>query len=225
MLLLPAFVLVLRLVQLRSLHLLEIGASAGLNLLWDRYGYNYGDGPRCGDVNSPVQITCSLRGKLRPPLLKSFPEIGLRLGVDLNPVDVHDPDATLWLRALVWPGDKRRAELLQQAIEVAKQDPPSLMAGDGAELLASMLERVPKDGALCIFRMFTNLSPKGREQFSSLIAHHGSERDLFLVSTSGKGSHADQSAIELVSYIDGVRSEKLLANCENHGQWIEWLVE
>lgn len=51
-LLLPAFVLVSRQAQRRPLHLVEIGASAGLNLLWDRYGYDYGDGQRYGDGNS-----------------------------------------------------------------------------------------------------------------------------------------------------------------------------
>ena len=224
-LLLPAFVLVSRQAQGRPLHLLEIGASAGLNLLWDRYGYDYGDGQRCGDLSSPVQITCSLRADLPLPVPTTLPEVGIRFGVDLNPIDVRDPEATLWLRALVWPGDKKRDELLQHAIEVAQQDPPTLLAGDGVELLPEMLERVPKDGALCIIRTFTKLSPKAREQLSSLIAHHGGKRDLYLVATTGKGGLGDQSALELVSYTNGVRTEKLLAYCENHGEWLEWLVE
>ena len=58
-----------------------------------------------------------------------------------------------------------------------------------------------------------------------LIAHHGGKRDLFLIATTGKGGHGDQSALELVLYTDGIRSEELLAHCENHGEWIEWLVE
>jgi len=57
------------------------------------------------------------------------------------------------------------------------------------------------------------------------IAYHGGIRDLFLVSTKGTGGHADQSALELVSYTNGVKTEKLLAYCENHGEWLEWLVE
>ena len=50
-------------------------------------------------------------------------------------------------------------------------------------------------------------------------------RNLFLVATTGNGGHGDQSALELVSYTNGVRTETLLAHCENHGEWIEWLVE
>ena len=221
--LVPAFVLVSRHSQGKPLHLLEIGASAGENLLWDRYGYNYGKGQQCGDTTSPVQIECSLRGHLTPPLPSAFPKVSVRLGVDLNPIDVRDPDATLWLRAMVWPGDEKRAKLLERAIEVAQQDPPELIKGDGIELLPKMLENIPKDAALCIFRTFTRLSTKAREQFLSLISYHGARRDLFVISTKVHGG--DQSAIELVSFKDGHRTEKLLAYCENHGEWLEWLIE
>ncbi len=58
-----------------------------------------------------------------------------------------------------------------------------------------------------------------------LIDHNGGRRDLFLVSTKGKGGHGDQSALELVSYTNGVRTEKLLGYCENHGEWLQWLAE
>ena len=77
-LLLPVFVLVYREAQGRSLYLLEIGAAAGLNLLWDRYGYDYENGLWSGDLCSPVQITCSPRGKLTPPIPATLPEVGGR---------------------------------------------------------------------------------------------------------------------------------------------------
>lgn len=79
-LLLPAFVLVSREAQGRPLYLLEIGAAAGLNLLWDRYGYHYGNGLRSGDMSSPVQISCSLRGALTPPVPATLPKVGRRRG-------------------------------------------------------------------------------------------------------------------------------------------------
>ena len=115
-LLLPAFVFVSREAQGRPLYLLEIGAAAGLNLLWDRYGYDYGNGLRSGGMSSPVQISCSLRGALTPPVPATLPEVGRRRGVDLNPIDVSDPEETLWLRSLVWPGDEERAPLLENAV-------------------------------------------------------------------------------------------------------------
>ena len=151
-------------------------------------------------------------------------EVGCRRGVDLNPIDVSDPDETLWLRSLVRPGDEERARLLDNAVAVAQEETPEIVGGDGVALLPDMLADVPKEAALCIFRVFTNLLPTAREQFNASIANHGARRDLPVVSTR-RGAGDGQSKLALVSYRNGVRSEALLANCQNHGQWLEWLVE
>src|SRR5437870_1893287 len=49
----------------KPLSIVDLGASAGLHLLWDHYSYDYGDGKRLGDANSPVQLTCVLSVKSR----------------------------------------------------------------------------------------------------------------------------------------------------------------
>ena len=69
--------------------LLEVGASAGLCLLPDRYGYDYG-GHRVGPPDSPVIFSCEPRGPV--PVPEAVPEVAWRLGVDLHPLDVTDPD-------------------------------------------------------------------------------------------------------------------------------------
>ena len=66
--LLPAFGLASSQARGRPLALVEVGASAGLNLLWDHYGYDYGGGGRCGDQRSSVQIHCALRGDGHAPI-------------------------------------------------------------------------------------------------------------------------------------------------------------
>ena len=223
-LLLPAFFLVSREAQGRPLYLMEIGAAAGLNLLWDRYGYDYGNGLRSGDSSSPVQIRCSLRGSLTPPVPATLPEVGRRIGVDLNPIDVSRPDETLWRRSLLWPGETERVRLLEKAVAVAREERPEIVAGDGVELLLELLTDVPREAALCIFRVFTNLPPAAREQFGALIARHGARRDLWVISTR-KGAREGASTLALVLYRNGVRSEAIIANCENHGRWLEWLME
>ena len=223
-LLLPAFVLVSREAQGRPLYLLAIGAAAGLNLLWDRYGYDYGNGLRSGDLTSPVQIRCSLRGSLTPSVPATLPEVGHRIGVDLNPIDVCRPDETLWLRSLLWPGETERTRLLEEAVAVAREERPQIVAGDGVELLPELLADVPREAALCIFRVFTNLPPAAREQFSALSARHGARQDLWVISTR-RGAREGASTLALVSYRNGVRSEAIIANCENHGRWLEWLME
>jgi hypothetical protein len=64
--LLPAFTLAAGMAGGRPLALVEVGASAGLNLLFDRYAYDYGDGVPRGEAGSSVRISCSLRGPAAP---------------------------------------------------------------------------------------------------------------------------------------------------------------
>jgi hypothetical protein len=96
--------------------LFEVGAAAGLCLLPDRYRYDYG-GHLVGPVDSPVTFPCEPRGSV--PVPEGVPEVAWRLGVDLNPLDVTDPDTGRWLAALVWAGDPEREERLRAAIRVA----------------------------------------------------------------------------------------------------------
>ena len=79
--LLPAFAVAMGREQERPLSLVEIGASAGLNLLWDRYSYTYSDERRWGDPNSPVPLSSVIRGSLRPPLPESIPQVVFRIGL------------------------------------------------------------------------------------------------------------------------------------------------
>ena len=219
--LLPAFVLVSQVSYGRPLYMIEIGAAAGLLLLWDHYGYRYGEALECGDHDSPVQIVCGLHGEGSPPIPNALPEVADRLGIDLNPIDVRDPNARLWLRALIWPEHRERARLLGRAIEAAKRDPPPLIAGDAIEVLPNILPSVPLDCTLCVFRVWTSLPQRAREQLSSLMAQYGQKRDMFVISTVGqRGNEID---LQLISFVKGVKTVKLLTHCETHGEWLEWL--
>ena len=74
--------------------LVEAGASAGLNLLLDRYRYRLGGQDTSAADTSPVTITCEVRGGAPVgPLLRPVPRITRRLGIDQHPVDLTDPDA------------------------------------------------------------------------------------------------------------------------------------
>src|SRR2546426_4051633 len=95
--LVPAFELATRQAKNQPLVLIEIGSSAGLTLLWDRYHYRYDANLQCGPLDSPVQIECQLRGEQRPPVPEQFPKIASRLGIDLNPVDLNDRETVEWL--------------------------------------------------------------------------------------------------------------------------------
>lgn len=108
------------------LALVEVGTSAGLCLYPDRYGYDY-DGRPVGPP-SPVQLRCTTSGPV--PVPTALPEVVARIGIDLNPLDVTDPDDLAWLRALVWPGpvEAERLQRLDAAAAIAAQEPPGRSA-------------------------------------------------------------------------------------------------
>jgi len=103
------------------LALLEVGASAGLLLLLDRYCYEY-DGWPAGDLASPVKVRTAPRGRV--PLPSEMPEVVWRAGIDLNPLDVTSEQDVAWLRACIWPGETERMARFEAAVSVARTAPP-----------------------------------------------------------------------------------------------------
>jgi hypothetical protein len=221
--LLPAFGIAARQGREQPLALVEIGASAGLNLLWERYGYDYGKGRQYGSKDSPIQIAGVLRGDQHPPFPATWPQVAFRIGLDLNPIDLYDPEAILWLRALIWPEHTHRADLLQRAVRFARKDPPPLIAGDALALLPATLATIPRKVTLCVFHSFAinQFSPAARERLASLLAEQGARRDLFHISM--EALHGGHPALALVSWQQGVRIEQRLAQCESHGEWLKWM--
>jgi len=222
--LLPAFGIVAQEAKSLPLTFVEIGASAGLNLLWDNYGYDYGDGLLYGDRASPVRLICTLRGDRRPPLSEKFPQIAARIGIDLHPIDVRDASAVNWLRAFIWPEHSSRFYLLHRAIEIARNNPPELRKGDVLELLPGVMKIVPPDSALCLFHTFVSnqMSPETRNALARLVADYGSKRNIWCISIDLSDEYK-YPRLELLSYIDGVECYRHLANCSGHSRWLEWL--
>ena len=221
--LLPTFELIAHRTKRRPLSLVEIGASAGLNLLWDRYGYDYGEGRRCGDEHSSVQLLCTLRGEKCPGLPTTFPLVASRIGIDLHPIDVHDPEATLWLRALIWPEHEKRIRLLSNALMIAQQDTPQLLAGDALALLPDVMAAVPTDTTLCLYHTFVinQFAPEDRQCLEALFAEEARRRDLYIISIVWLVG--EFPSLHLTAYERGVKTEQVLAKCSGHARWMEWL--
>ena len=100
------------------LALIEIGTSAGLNLIWDKYRYSYGGSEFYGDLSSAVLITSSFKDIVPAILNEPMPHISHRIGVDINIIDISDADQITWLRALVWPEHEARRRLLDTALKL-----------------------------------------------------------------------------------------------------------
>ena len=115
----------------QPLALLEVGASAGLCLLPDRYGYDYGVRRIEPAVEGAPVFDCATNGAV--PLPDAVPQVVWRLGLDLNPIDLFSDEQVEWLELLVWPGQEDRANKLRAAINVARRDPPRSHQGQSAD--------------------------------------------------------------------------------------------
>ena len=140
----PAIAEVARRVGANAVGLIDVGCSAGLNLTVDRVGITYSNGQSLGDPSSVVQLSCSIVGG-RPIPTGAMPEVVVRVGVDLDPLDVTDPDDARWLRACLWPDQPQRAARLEAEIALAQAAPALLLQGEPVEVLADALARVPTD--------------------------------------------------------------------------------
>jgi hypothetical protein len=220
--LLPGFTAAAAAAGGRPLALVEIGPSAGLNMLWDRYGYDYGAGLRCGDRGSPVQIRTELRGPGRPPIPAEPPAVAWRVGVELSPVDLGDAEAVRWLEALIWPEQVERVGRLRAAVALARATPPPIVAGDALELLPGLLAQAPEAAALCVYHTHVTyqLSAALRERLDQLLLEAGRRRPLLRLSCEGEG--AAHPRLTLTSYGRGGAETRLLAVTPGHASWIAW---
>lgn len=153
----------------QPLALIEIGASAGLCLLLDHYRYGYGIGAPLGPADSRVRLTCELRGRATPPA--RLPTVVWRAGLDLNPVDLTDPDAARWLETLVWPGQTARLHRLRAALACAAADPPQVVRGDLRTDLARLVAQAPADATVVVFHsaVLAYLPPADRARFAEQV--------------------------------------------------------
>lgn len=215
----PAIAVVYDMGNRRPMALVEIGASAGLNLLWDRYRICYSDGSVLGDPQSSVHIECENRGSSFFTGNDVRPIIADRVGIDLNPIDLHDLDEQLWLRALVWPDHRRRAECLEAAIASASRSAPRVVRGDVLTVLPDVLALVPHRSTLCVYHssVLYQLTPDDKDRFVSLMANASIERPVWQVSAES------EEGLRLISYCDGeMVDDRFLGDFDTHGRWLCW---
>jgi hypothetical protein len=221
--LLPCFLEAARRTGVEVLDLIELGPSAGLNLVWDRYRYRYVGGA-WGPSDAPLELSGEERRPVSPSLLRLSPMVRSRRGIDLSPLDVTRPDDTLLLKSFVWADQRRRLERLDQAVETLRADPPKLERGDVVERLPELLaERQP--GALTVvFQTAVRgyLSPEGWKRVLTALDEAGRMFPLALVSVS-RPAPDEHSFWGLWLRLWPGGEKLLLAHAGFHGQWLEWL--
>jgi hypothetical protein len=179
---------------------------------------------------------------LLPVLPASPPRIAWRRGVDLNPLDVRDAESVAWLRALLWPEHLDRMAVLDGAVAVARREPPTLVRGDLVELLQVQAAEAPREAALAIVHSWVlpYLSPERRLAMIAAVrrAARRLDRSIWLVSCEGgrvlaslelglddagpDGEGASGLALSRFDP-DGSSVHRLLARCNAHGRWLQWL--
>jgi len=221
--LLPGFAHAYKAGEARPLSLIEIGSSAGLNLLWDRFFYQYGDGSRWGDASSGLTVECEVRGETGVPTLPEEIPVAQRQGIDLDPIDLEDPEERLWLRALVWPDHPGRQERLSRAIEIARESPPAVERGDASLDLPRLLAESPSDTTLCVYGSYTLYQFPRESLIATFKAMQSASlrRDLHFLSI--EGYKPPMAELRWTHYRGDEREDRVLARCSPHGRWLEWI--
>lgn len=200
--------------------LLEVGAAAGLCLLVDRYGYDY-DGRRLG--GDEVVFECSTHGPV--PVPARVPQIVWRAGIDLEPIDLDDPNAVSWLEALVWPEETDRLDRLRRAIAIGRRERPRVVRADLLDALATVAADAPRDATLVVFHtaVLAYLSSAQRKRFRDDVTSLGVE----WISNEGPDVVPDitPTAAPPIAAAHCViaRNGNPVALGDPHGRWIQWL--
>ncbi|WP_157251314.1 DUF2332 domain-containing protein [Nonomuraea typhae] len=193
----------------QPLALIEVGASAGLCLFPDKYRYAYNGQPSFGP-DSPVVLPC----RTNAVIPRQLPQVAWRAGIDLNPVDLADPEQRRWLEALVWPEQGDRLARLRAAIEIVRADPPRIVRGDLNDTVEDLVAQAPEGATTVVFHsaVLAYLTAADRRRFT------GTMRRLPVRWISN----------EAPAVIDGKRFALLLdgepvARTGSHGQLLEWI--
>lgn len=226
--------------------LIDLGAGAGLALALDRYHYQLGQAV-LGPPESPLTLSCTLRGNRQPPLSR-LPPIAERIGIDLDPLNVDHEGARDWLEACA-PPEEAALQRLASALEVVRADPPTILAGDAVEVLPEVLDRLPVGRSVVVVDSYTAvfLSEDRRLRLAEVLGQAGRSRSLLwlsldpLVPLGPSGRHSVQGLAvpddlvadyqrEGVFAVLGARrfsrrsdQGQLLARSHPSGDWIEWL--
>jgi hypothetical protein len=149
------------------LRILEIGASAGLNLRWDRYRYESAEGG-WGDEHSPVRFVHFF--DVAPPLDRTA-EVLERKGCDLEPIDPTSDEGALSLRSFIWADQLGRLSRLDGAIEISRQMPLHVERVDAAIFLERELEAPRLDVATVVYHsvFFQYLTEGSRRRITAAI--------------------------------------------------------
>ncbi len=217
-----------------TVQLIDVGCSAGLNMLCDQYRLDYGAYGATGPQDSPVYIECAVTGGA-PPVPPSLPTITGRVGLDLDPPDLTDPEDQRWLLACVWPRTGR-FERATRAIELGRSDPPQVLRGDAMDTLPGVLAD-RGDGRIVVLNSwsFSYFSIEQRQAYADLLAEVGRSRPVrwlcmdapavvdLVADQAPSAESAESDVVSLVTFEgEAPPRAEVLAFVQSHGTSLDW---
>ncbi|UFU04456.1 DUF2332 domain-containing protein [Ruania suaedae] len=213
----------------RPLALLELGASAGLCLVPERWSYRWRGPEHSTDLDGPTtsfRVDVTVTGPFPPP---AMPPIEARLGIDATPVDLTDDEALRWLECLVWPEHEDRAQRLRAALSQLTTNPPAVRAGffpqDVAAAVAELRAAAPAASVVVMHSAAAAyLDAGGRRRLAQVLAdlgvHHlGLEGAAVSADLGIRGPAGLTSDHRFVLSLDA----EVLATAHPHGRDLHWL--
>jgi hypothetical protein len=203
--------------------LTEIGASAGINTMMDRYFYDLG-GTTAGPAGSPMRIAPEWRGYAPPQAEVEITEIA---GCDIAPVDLTDPAQAQRLKAYIWADAQQRMARMDTAIAMASETPPNLVQMDAAEFVRQRLARTQQEGVTRVLFhtiMWQYLPQETRDAIRTMMAEAGArattDRPLAWIRVE---TNRETFRHELtVKYWPGGEEVLELGEAHPHAAWVKW---
>ena len=223
--LLPCFLEIARCTGAETFDLIELGPSAGFNLLWDDYRYRYEHGP-WGPEDAELELAGEERRPVPAELLQLTPRVRSRIGIDTEPIDVTGRYGVLALKSFVWPDQEWRLELLDRAVDAVRRQPPPIVEGDLVEELPRLLAKRRRDAVTLVYQtaVLGYLPPERRDLVYEALDEAGRDGALAYV-----GSHSPLDESEHyyglgIQLWPGSVEREIVAHADFHGAWIEWLL-
>jgi hypothetical protein len=207
------------------LDICEIGSSAGLNLLFDQFSYEF-DGRTWGDQASPVRLAPDVRGDNAPPLAGTIKVI-CRTGSDIRPIDLAAPAERLRLRSYVWADQTLRLARLDAAIGLAAANPFALERADATDIVQRQFRDRQAGTARVLFHsiMWQYLPDATKQAITSTLLKAGAtamrESPIAWLRMEPLDTRDSHATLSLTLWPGG--GTRRLARCDYHGRWIEWL--
>jgi hypothetical protein len=221
--LLPCLLEVARRTGADRFDFVELGPSAGLNLVWDRYRYRYANGS-WGDPQARLELAGEERTPIPAGLLALAPRVRSRVGIDLAPIDATTDEGVRLLKSFVWPDMTDRFERLERAIDVLRADPPKLVRGDLVERLPELLAGDGTPTVVVDTAVLGYVPAASRRRVYDSFAAAGARGPLAYVRTRQPAPEVHTYwALELQLWPGGER--EVVAYVDFHGAWIDWLAE